>query len=1083
MGTDNIESIYRLSPMQQGILYHTLYAPRSGAYIVQVGYVLDGPLNVPVLRSVWQKVLDRHPALRTFFVWERLNESVQVVRKHVELPWEHYDWQALSSSEQTLQLQAFLQEDRERGFDLNRAPLMRITLITEASDRYQFVLSFHHLLLDGWSLAVLMKEVLVCYKAICSGVDVSLTAVRPYEDYIKWLRQQDLSLAERYWRKTLKGFISPTPLGVDRTQQNSADQADAYAEQSIRLSIGTIRELEALAQREHLTLNTLVQGGWALVLRCYSGENDVLFGTTVSGRPVDLEGVEAMVGLFINTLPVRIQMPPTARLLDWLRELQAQQVEARQYEYSPLVEIHGWSEVPRGQPLFESIVVFENYPQGESLNDEDGGLRFSNAHSIERTNYPLNLVIAPGTPWFVKISYNCRRFDAATVNRMLGHFQTALERMVADPDQHLSELSLLTATERHEVLDHWNDTSEYFDDVSILQALESQAERRPDALAVVFEDQQLTYSELNRRSNQLARHLRALGVRPEILVGLCIERSVEMIIALFGILKAGGAYVPLDPTYPEARLAFMMADAQVSVLVTSSQSATALPKTSVSTVCLDTDWAESIVNESADNLSSSATADNLAYVIYTSGSTGQPKGTMIKHGGLSNMTAALTSVFDLRPDSNVLQFSSLSFDASVLEIFGTIRAGARLHLLSQDDLLPGSMLTRLLRDQAITCIVIPPSILAQLPAEPLPELETIIVAGEACPVDLVSRWASGRRFFNAYGPTEGTVCATLTTCSEDTAQISIGRPIANTQIYLLSTDLHPMPIGVAGEMYIGGIGLARGYLNRPALTAKQFIPDSFSKKPGARLYSTGDLARYLPDGNLDYLGRVDHQVKVRGYRIELGEIEAVLSQHPAVRQSAVLAKTDANGNNRLVAYVVSKSAPVPTADLRAFLKEHLPVYMVPAIFVWAEGLPLTPNGKVDHRALPPPDELRSESTEPFVAPRTVAEHTIVAIWTDVLAVNKVGAHDNFFDLGGHSLLLVQLKSKLEEAFHRDVSLVDMTRYPTVSALAKYLSGALDPLPFQESHARGIARRASMREERQLRQERRETKASKGSHDG
>ena len=1082
MVTDNIEAIYRLSPMQQGMLYHTLYAPGSGAYVVQLSYVLDGPLNVPAFRSAWQNMLDRHPVLRTIFVWERLNDPVQVVREQVELPWQQYDWQALSPSEQTLQLELFLQEDRERGFDLNRAPLMRIALITQAANRYQFVLSFHHLLLDGWSFAVLMKEVLVCYKAICSGLDISLTAARPYEDYIKWLRQQDLSLAERYWRKILKGFISPTPLGVDRTQQSSADQADTYADQSINLSHSTTRKLEALAQRAHVTLSTLVQGAWALVLRCCSGEENVLFGTTVSGRPADLEGVESMVGLFINTLPVRVQMPPAARLLDWLRALQTQQVEARQYEYSPLVDIQGWSEVPRGQPLFESIVVFENYPPGAALSDQAGGLMFGNAHSIERTNYPLNLVIGPGTTWLVKISYNCRRFASATVKRMLGHFKTALESMVADPHQHLSGLSILTAPERHEVLEQWNNTDvAYSEDVSIAQVLESQAENRPDALAVVFDDQQLTYSELNRRSNQLARHLRSLGVKPEVLVGLCIERSVEMIIALFGILKAGGAYVPLDPTYPEARLAFMMADASVSVLVTSTRSAAALPKTAAATVCLDTDWAEVIAGDGAD-LSGGASSDNLAYVIYTSGSTGQPKGTMIKHAGLSNMTTALASVFDFRPDSNVLQFSSLSFDASVLEIFGAIRAGACLHLLTQDASLPGSTLRGLLRDRAITCIVISPSVLARLPSEPLPDLATLIVAGEACTADLVTRWAPGRRFFNAYGPTEGTVCATLTPCSEDTAQITIGRPIANTQIYLLNSDLQPVPIGVPGEMFIGGIGLARGYLNRPALTAKQFIPDAFSKRPGARLYRTGDLARYLPDGNLDYLGRVDHQVKVRGYRIELGEIEAVLSQHPAVRQSAVLAKPDANGNNRLVAYVVPKAAPVPTADLRAVLKEHVPGYMVPAIFVWREALPLTPNGKVDHRALPPPDELRLESTEPYVAPQTMGERTIVGIWRDVLAVDKVGTHDNFFDLGGHSLLLVQVQGKLQEAFDRDVSLIDMIRYPTVSALARYLGGPPERVSFQESHERAIARKASMRQERELRQERRETKALKGSPD-
>jgi amino acid adenylation domain-containing protein len=1085
MGKDNIEAIYRLSPMQQGILFHTLYAPHSGAYLVQLSYVLDGPINAPALRLAWQMMIDRHAALRTMFVWERLNEPVQIVREHVEVWWQDSDWQQLPARAQELRLQAFVEEDRKRGFDLNRAPLLRLTLITLAPVRYRLVLTFHHALLDGWSLAVLMNEVLACYAANCSGRDASLPPVRPYADYVKWVRSQDLSAAERYWRTILKGFAGPTPLYPERSPQRSLDQADRYADGSIRLSSSMARQLEALAQRGHLTLNTLALGAWALVLRCYSGEDDVVIGTTVSGRPAALAGIETMVGLFINTLPLRVRLPADGQLLAWLGALQAQQVEARQYDYAPLVKIHGWSEVPRGQPLFESIVVFENYPAGSASSDGRCSLTFGDATSIERTNYPLNLVIAPGPAWLVRMSYNPRRFEPATVTRMLGHFQTVLESIVADPEQQLSAVSLLSAQERHEVINVWNDTrAEYADQGSIVDVLRAHARRCPDRVAIVFEEQQLTYAELNRRSNQLANYLRTLGVRREVLVGLCVERSIDMLVALAGILKAGGAYVPLDPSYPEARLAFMLRDAGVRVLLTSARAAAAVRNPVARTICLDTEWSDVLSRQYCGAVRSDAGADNLAYVIYTSGSTGQPKGTMISHRGLSNMSAALAAVFDVGPDSHVLQLSSLSFDASVLEIFGAMHAGATLYLISEDTVLPGPRLARLLCDRGMTHIVISPSVLARLPNDRLPELSTMIVAGEACTPDLVARWAPGRRFFNAYGPTEGTVCATLMQCIESNPEISIGRPIANTQLYLLNRDLHPVPVGVPGDIYIGGVGLARGYLNRPDMTASQFIPDACSRRVGARLYRTGDLGRYLPDGNVEYLGRADHQVKIRGYRIELGEVEAALTRHPAVLQAAVVARRDVQGDNRLVAYVVSKAEETSTANLRAFLKEHLPGYMVPSVFVFLDALPLTPNGKVDHRALPAPEERRAEPTEAHLAPRTAAELTIEAIWRDVLIVEKVGVHDNFFDLGGHSLLLVQIQSKLQDAFDRDVSLVEMTRYPTVSALARHLSQEQDQAPvFPESHERAIARQTALTQERRFRWERRETRVPKEKQDG
>ena len=559
----NIESIYPLSPMQQGMLFHTLYAPESGVYCEQMSCSLNENLNVSAFKQAWQQVVQRYPVLRTLFVWRHRKEPLQVVRARVTLPWVEEDWRGWSPLEQQGRLEAFLEADRVRGFDLGQAPLMRCALLREAEDKYRFVWSSHHLLIDGWSLSLVLKEILACYEAYCEGRELRLERPRPYRDYIAWLQQQDLAQAERFWREALQGITAPTPLGIDRGVEGR-ERAPCYAEQRLELGAAVTGRLRALAREHRLTLNTLVQGAWALLLSRYSGEEEVVFGATVSGRPAGLVGVEAMVGLFINTLPVRIEVPAQDSLLPWLQQLQRQQVEREQYAYSPLVAIQGWSEVPRGVPLFESLVVFENYPVEASLTEQHDGVQIREMRALERTNYPLTVVAAiAGAELALKVIYNAARFEAATVTRLLGHFQTLLEGIVADPKRPLSELPLLPEAEWQQVVVEWNATeTEYPKEWCIHQLVEAQVERTPEAVAVVFEDEWLTYRALNARANQLAHHLQGLGVGPEVLVGVCLERSVEMVVGLLGILKAGGAYVPLDPAYPEERLAFMLEDAQ-----------------------------------------------------------------------------------------------------------------------------------------------------------------------------------------------------------------------------------------------------------------------------------------------------------------------------------------------------------------------------------------------------------------------------------------------------------------------------------------------------------------------------------------
>ncbi|AFZ17607.1 non-ribosomal peptide synthetase [Allocoleopsis franciscana] len=1127
----NIEDVYPLSPMQQGMLFHSLYDPASDVYVTQLSCELQGELNVSAFAQAWQQVVNRHSVLRTAFVWEKLEKPLQIVGRHVKLDWEEQDWQSVPPIEQKERLENLLDANRKRGFELSKAPLMRLILIKLAETHYHFVWSHHHLLLDGWSLPIIVKEVIAYYEGFCQGQIPELKLPCPYRNYIAWLQQQDMSQAKAFWREKFKGFTAPTPLEVGQASLRFPNLEENYDEQEIKLSIALTAALKSLAQQQHLTLNTLIQGAWGLLLSCYSTQDDVVFGATVSGRPSALLNVESMVGLLINTLPIRVQVAPDEFLLPWLKHIQAQYIEMGQYEYSPLVEIHGWSEIPRDLPLFESLVIFENYPIESSLRERVANLKVDNIRAFEKTNYPLSVFAIPGEELELKIAYNCHRFDAATIIRMLGHLQTLLEGMVANPKVRLSDLPRLTQAERHQLLVEWNDTqADYPHNQCIHQLFEAQVEKTPDAVAVVFEGQQLTYRELNARANQLAHHLQKLGVKPEVLVGICVERSLHMVIGLLGILKAGGAYVPLDPAYPQERLAFMFSDAQVQVLLTVQHLVERVPEHEAQVVYLDADWG-SIAQESQENLVSSSTANNLAYVIYTSGSTGKPKGVLGLHQGAVNRFHWMWETYPFEAEEVCCQKTSLNFVDSVWEIFGPLLQGVRIVIVSDQVLKDPQQFVETLADNAVTRLVLVPSLLRVLLdtasdlQKRLPKLKLWVTSGEALSVDLLQKFRqimSHRTLLNLYGSSEvsaDVTCYSISPQDKAPSHVSIGRPIANTQIYVLDRHLKPAPIGVPGELYVGGAGLARGYLNRPEMTAERFIPNPFndlelpivdfrladsnqnsescetnaqfrSPKSSVRLYKTGDLVRYLPDGNLEFLGRIDNQVKLRGFRIELGEIEAVLGQHPGVREAVVLAREDESGNQQLVAYVVSdleqwvsEAMPlkkrhevqaIAISELHRLLKQKLPNYMVPSAFVMLEALPLLPNGKVDHRALPMPDERsRPELEAAYQAPRTEVEQTIATIWQEVLHVEEIGIHDNFFELGGHSLLLVQVHGKLQKTFQRDFPLVGMFQYPTISYLAQYLSQEQSKQPSSsQSSNRSGSRTDSINRRKQVRQKHR-----------
>lgn len=1035
----NIQDIYPLSPMQQGMLFHSLYAPETEVYSEQLSCMLHGKLNKQAFNKAWQSVTARHETLRSAFVWEDLEEPLQVVYLKADIPFEMLDWRSRSEERQNTDFEEILKAERKRGLELTEAPLMRILLIQLSDDTFRLIWNHHHLLLDGWGLPVILKEVMLHYEAFDKNKEFRLPQPRPYRDYIAWLQRQDMEKARIFWTERLKGFSAPTPLTVNL---KDGKEDTGYGKERLIFSQKLSDALNALAKENQLTLNTLVQGAWALLLSRYSGEDDIVFGATVSGRPPELPGVETMLGLFINTLPVRIQINDQSTLLTWLKELQINQVETRQYEYSPLVKIQGWSDVPNNLPLFKSILVFENYPVGESLAQQESSLSLTDVRSFERTNYPITLVAAPAKQLALDIAYETKHFDKAIIKRILKHLETILQAVVTDPNQKLGQISIITEQEKQQSVYDWNRTEKPYPDQTTLHGwFEKQAEKTPDAVAVVFEDQKLTYKELNQRANQLARYLNKKGIGAEVIAGISLERSLEIIISILGVLKAGGAYLPIDPEYPADRINYMIEDSGLSLLITQNS---LLDKFSehddALKVSLDDSRSE-IAKEADSNHRNNILPHNLAYVIYTSGSTGKPKGVLLQHQGTCNFIHNMNKYFEINQESRLLEFASFSFDASVADTFLCLLNGAALHIANRETQLVTDKLIDLLNSDKISTVILPPSLLSILPEDKITETKVIASAGESCSWDLANRWKKDHTFVNGYGPTEGSVGCSFFRVEGQTNEsvtVPIGKPLKNVTLYILDQNLNPAPVGVPGEIHIGGVGLARGYLNRPELSAEKFIPDPFSRQAGARLYKTGDLGRFLPDGHIEFVGRVDFQVKLRGFRIELGEIEAALKEKPGIKDAVVLAREDTPGDKRLAAYLIAEEEnEIVIQDLRDSLKEQLPEYMIPAAFVIMESFPLTPNGKINRKALPPPEQA-DMAVEDYTAPRSPEEELLAGIWADILNLEKVGVNSSFFDLGGHSLMATQVISRIRDAFEVDIPLRSLFETSTIAELAQQI---------------------------------------------
>ncbi|MFF5965051.1 amino acid adenylation domain-containing protein [Streptomyces collinus] len=1061
-----LADVLPLTPLQEGLLFHALYEHErdaAGVYVVQLVFELEGPVVAERLRTAAQALLDRHPNLRAAFRRRRGGQPVQVVPHRASLPWAEADLTEPGPDTEKAWAE-LLDQDRERGFDPATPPLLRCTLARVSEHRHRLLVTHHHILLDGWSVSVLLRELLALYAA---GSDPAvLPPAAPYRAFLHWLDRQDRTAAEAAWREALDGVTEPT-----RLAPNSAPGAHDLAQVRTELSTEAGAALTARARGLGVTMNTLVQSAWAILLGRLTGRDDVVFGATVSGRPPELPGVESMVGLFINTIPTRVRLRPESSLGDLLREVQDGYVHLLDHHHLGLADIQRAVGVPE---LFDTLVVFENYPVDPAATGGGGRhngldrdrLRLVGSSGRDATHYPVTLVALPGPRPRFRLAYRPGLFTTGWAEATLARLVRILEAMAAEPQLPQGRLGLLTPHELPRQASLGPPATRTLTDL-----WSAQAAATPDADAVLDRGARLTYGELDARAEWLAARLTALGAGPERVVGIALPRTAELVVAVLAVLKSGAAYLPLDPAYPADRLAYIVADARPIVVLTTSATAGALPER---TPTLDLDAPPADDPSVAPTQRRHATPDNLAYITYTSGSTGRPKGVLATHRNAVEFVEWTHTAFGPERLAQVLFSTSLNFDVSVFEIFSPLLCGGRVEIV--ENLLALTDGTR--RDAGLISGV--PTVLTTVLAErPAVTPHTVALGGEPIPERLradVEAAFPGARLVNFYGPTEATVYATAWQSDVDpghgargaTAGPPIGRPLARNHVHLLDHALHPVPDGAVGEVYVAGGGPARGYLGRPGLTAERFVADPFGE-PGARLYRTGDLAVRGPDGLLRFLGRADQQVKLRGFRIELGEIEAVLATHPAVAKAAATVREDGRGERQLIAYVVPaeaatvsttavsartssttavsartssttdpartvrKAPPVPVDDLRLHLARALPAHMIPSAFVTLDALPLTASGKLDRRALPAPDGPLTSKT----APRTPREETLRGIFAGVLglAPAQVGVHDSFFDLGGHSLLAPRLTSRIRSELGVTLPLRALFDTPTVAGLA------------------------------------------------
>lgn len=1038
---ENVMDMYFLSPMQQGMLYHHLLNPGQKEYFQQLSFNLKGELDIGLFEQSFNKLIERHQVLRTNFVYEKTKQPIQIVFRERTCNIEFTDISSCrEAAEKAARIEEYLEQDREKGFDLSRDPLVRMAVLRIDHEEYKVIVSFHHIIMDGWCIGIVLEEIFEIYKSVKEGILPDLPAASPYSKYIQWLEKQDSHTASEYWKGYVKGYEQLAAL--PQKSVSSVDERDGQQEIHFTICQELLKRIESVARSKNVTINTVLQAVWGILLQKYNNTDDVVFGTVISGRTPQIPGVERMLGLLINTIPVRIKSVKNESFSELLGSVQQSILECEKYGYYPIYEIQ--SGLESKQELLNHIFIFENYPLSKYTDNlgKEQGFVISNMKLWEKTNYNFTMEVIPGNGLDLKINYDSAVYPQNIITSIYNHMLQILKTVTENPEVLLGEIEILPCCEREQLLVDFNSTeTEYSRDKTIPELFVAQAGKTPDEKALILGNEFMTYRELDEKSNRLAKKLQEKGVGREVIVGLMTTRSIEMIVGIIGILKAGGAYLPIDPGYPRDRVLYMLEDSKAGILLTEGNLAGEL---SFPGEIIDLKSVESY-SEDASNINSESTPDSLAYVIYTSGSTGRPKGVMLEHRSVINFIKGITDIIDFARGKTIVCITTLSFDIFVLETLLPLACGLRVVIADERQQMEPDALRRLIMDNNAEMLQTTPSRMQMIlnDAENLDfigGLKEIMLGGEAFPGTLLTELKkhTRARIYNMYGPTETTVWSTVKELTHET-HVSIGKPIANTQIYILDKNTRPQPVGITGELYIGGDGLARGYLNSPELTRGKFVQSPFES--GKKIYRTGDLGRWLPDGNIECLGRVDSQVKIRGYRIETGEIEHHLLQHEAIKEAAVVAETDKHNVNCLYAYIVTVN-DVTAAEIRSFLQARLPEYMVPSAFVKLDRLPVTPNGKLDRKSLPKPD-IAASNTDEYEKPANELENKLATMWSEILGIDRVGTKSRFIELGGHSILIMSAIARINKELGVQISLKEFTGNDTVKALSRLIQDKRD----------------------------------------
>ena len=1031
-----ISNIYSLTPMQEGMLYHKLANGESTSYVIQNRFEVRGDISEDTIKQALKLLFIRHEVLKTSIVFEKLEAPRQVILRNREAEYERIDLSEWCETEQIRQLEEVARQDVERGFDLQRDSLLRIKLIALGHDKYKMIWTYHHIIMDGWCLSLLYGDFKRYYDLLRFGrsmgnLELMIAEEKKwtaeYGDYLQWLEKQDKELGLSYWEEMLADYGETADI---KPIEKPEPVAEHVAQTRIRMSKAQTKRLLDLASSNHVTINTVTEAAWGIVLQAYSGTKDVVFGKIVSGRHADVRGIERIVGLFISTIPTRVRCNSDTIISELLKELQVQGMKGNEYSYCPFPRILELTK--QKSDLVKVLYVFENYEFEEALlADDEDGIQLKFEMSREKVNYGISLIASLEEGCLnLKIMYDPNEFVKDEIESILFRMESVLSSFTANPEGRVSAIETITGEEKARILGEFNDTAvDYPRDRTVVELFEEQVRQTPDRTAVVFQEDELTYAALNQAVNQVAWKLRELGVGPDDRVAILAERGIEMIAGIFGIMKAGGAYVPIDPTFPEERIRFMLEDCRPkAVLLYKAELETELPVLDLADHAL---W-----EGKSDNPGKVNKPEDLAYVIYTSGTTGQPKGVMLQHRGVVAMRTHLKELYQVTEEDNVLQFANYVFDAAVWEMTLSLLLGAKLTLIPKETAMDAGSFNAFVKQSGITLTLLPPQFYLQTE---LTGLKALTTGGSASNAEIIEKAGRGCRYVNAYGPTENTVLATnweYDGKSDIPYPVPIGKPIANTQVYILN-GMNLCGIGIPGELCIAGDGVARGYLNRPELTAEKFIPNPYGE---GKLYRSGDLARWLPDGNIEYMGRIDEQVKIRGFRIELGEIESALRKLEHIADAAVITRNDHTGDKAVHGYVVS-DLEIDAIGIKEALKGVLPEYMIPSFIMQIDSIPVTRSGKLDKNALPMPDLDLLRKTNKFVPAQNECEHELSVIWKNILNFNEISIHDNFFDLGGNSLLITVMLSQIEERSLGTVKVGDVFANPTIAQLAAHIEAS------------------------------------------